>query len=256
MSDSVPISSKLLSTVGDLYKFSASQGVDGYLVGGAVRDSLLGRRTLDFDVVADADTVVLGRQLARSLDGRFVLMDSARGIVRILLPGSDDDPRIVDLKPMHGGILEDLQERDFTCDAMAVTLADAAAGRIDAGVIDPHDGLPDLRSGLIREVGPTVFSDDPAKAGVDNLLQLYELATGEGRPAIEEHFAGKGYGDLKSEVAEALIEELRPIRGRYRELMADTAELDALTARGAERARSVAEPKLKVVKERVGFIVP
>lgn len=149
--------------MGELYKFFASRGVDAYLVGGAVRDSLLGRRTLDFDVVADADTVELGRQLARSLDGRFVLMDSARGIARILLPGSDDDPRIVDLKPMHTGILEDLQERDFTCDAMAVTLADAAAGRIDAGVIDPHDGLSDLRSGLIREVSPTVFGDDPAR---------------------------------------------------------------------------------------------
>ncbi len=74
------------------------------------------------------------------------------------------------------------------------------------------------------------------------------------RPAIEAHFAGKGYAALKTEVAEALIEELRPVRERYHQLMADPAELDGMMASGAERARSVAEPKLRVVKERVGFV--
>ena len=99
-----------------------------------------------------------------------------------------------------------------------------------------------------------VFSEDPEKAGVNNLLEIYELVTHESRSAIEAHFAGKGYGDLKGEVAEALIEELRPVRERYHQLMADTAELDGMMAKGAENARGVAETKLKVVKERVGFI--
>ena len=100
-----------------------------------------------------------------------------------------------------------------------------------------------------------VFSDDPAKAGVNNMLQIYELMTGHSRAAILDHFAGKGYGALKNDVAEVAIETLRPIRERYHQLIADTAELDRLMAVGAERARAVAEPKIELVKERVGFVL-
>jgi tryptophanyl-tRNA synthetase len=100
-----------------------------------------------------------------------------------------------------------------------------------------------------------IFSDDPAKAGVNNMLQIYELITGQSRAQIEAHFAGKGYGALKGDVAEAVIEGLRPIRENYHRLIADPAELDRLMAIGAERARAVAEPKIRLVKERVGFVV-
>ena len=120
------------------------------------------------------------------------------------------------------------------------------------------DEPDEIRHVLKRAVTDTgheiIFSDDLEKAGVNNLLEIYELVTNQDRPAIEAHFAGKGYGDLKGEVAEALIEELRPVRERYHQLMAGPAELDGMMARGAERARSVAEPKLRVVKERVGFV--
>ncbi|MFL7794058.1 MAG: tryptophan--tRNA ligase, partial [Anaerolineae bacterium] len=64
------------------------------------------------------------------------------------------------------------------------------------------------------------------------------------------------YGDLKKEVAEVVVEALRPIRERYHELMADPTELDRILAIGAERARAVAEPKIEEVKRKVGFIVP
>ena len=101
-----------------------------------------------------------------------------------------------------------------------------------------------------------VFSEDPEKAGVNNLLEIYELISKQSRPEIEAHFAGKGYGQLKSEVAEVVVEELRPIRERYKALMSDPAELDRLLALGAERARSVAEPKVEEVKRKVGFILP
>lgn len=100
-----------------------------------------------------------------------------------------------------------------------------------------------------------VFSEDPEKAGVNNLLEIYELFTGQSRLEIEAHFAGKGYGQLKSEVAEAVVEGLRPIREGYKALMADPAELDRLLALGAERARAVAEPKVEEIKSKVGFIL-
>jgi tryptophanyl-tRNA synthetase len=101
-----------------------------------------------------------------------------------------------------------------------------------------------------------VFSEDPEKAGVNNLLEVYELFTGQGRTEIETHFAGKGYGELKNEVAEVVVEGLRPIRETYKALMADPAELDRLLALGAERARAVSEPKIEEVKRKVGFILP
>ena len=98
------------------------------------------------------------------------------------------------------------------------------------------------------------FDDAPEKAGVNNLLQIYELLTGQGRPEIEARFAAaRGYGDLKREVAEVVVEALTPIRERYHALMADPAELDRILAIGAERARSVAEPKVEQVKDRMGF---
>ena len=101
-----------------------------------------------------------------------------------------------------------------------------------------------------------VFSEDPEKAGVNNLLEIYELISKQSRPEIEAHFAGKGYGQLKGEVAEVVVEALRPIRERYKALMSDQAELNRLLALGAERARSVAEPKVEEVKRKVGFILP
>lgn len=103
-----------------------------------------------------------------------------------------------------------------------------------------------------REIG---FSDAPEKAGVNNLLEIYELLTGNSRVEIEHHFARKGYAEFKGEVAEVVVEALRPIRERYYGLLSDPAELDRILAIGAERARSVAEPKVQEVKRRVGFIL-
>jgi tryptophanyl-tRNA synthetase len=121
------------------------------------------------------------------------------------------------------------------------------------------DEPDEIRRTIKRAVTDTgreiVFGDDPEKAGVNNLLEIYALLTGEPNDAIETHFAGKGYGDLKKEVAEVVVEALRPIRERYHELMADPAELDRILAVGAERARAVAEPKIEEVKRKVGFII-
>jgi tryptophanyl-tRNA synthetase len=113
-----------------------------------------------------------------------------------------------------------------------------------------------LKRAVTDAVGVIAFSDDPARAGVNNLLQIYELLSGQAREAIEAHFAGKGYGALKNDVAELVIESLRPIRERFELLIADTAELDRILAIGATQARAVAAPKLTEVKEKIGFVLP
>lgn len=101
------------------------------------------------------------------------------------------------------------------------------------------------------------FSDDPEKAGVNNLLGIYKAITGGTNAQVERDFAdARGYGDLKRRVAETVVNELAPIRERYYELMDDVAELDRLLAAGADRARAVSEPKLDEMKRRVGFVLP
>lgn len=101
------------------------------------------------------------------------------------------------------------------------------------------------------------FSDDPEKAGVNNLLGIYKALTNKSAEEVEADFEGaRGYGDLKKRVAEVVVEALTPIRERYYRLMEDVAELDRLLSRGAEQARAVAEPKLEEMKRRVGLVLP
>lgn len=102
-----------------------------------------------------------------------------------------------------------------------------------------------------------VWSDAPEKAGVNNLLSIYQAITGRSAgDTVADFAAARGYGDLKKRVAEVVIEALRPIRERYLHLIEDPAELDRQLARGAERARALAEKKVVLMKEKMGFQVP
>ena len=123
-------------------------------------------------------------------------------------------------------------------------------------LIDEPDEISYVIQRAVTDTGRDIaFSDVPEKAGVNNLLEIYELLIGKSRPEIEVHFAGKGYAVLKKEVAEVVIAALRPIRDRYYALLSDSAKLDSILAAGAERARSIAEPKIQEMKRKVGFLL-
>lgn len=94
---------------------------------------------------------------------------------------------------------------------------------------------------------------DENRPGVYNLLSIYELLTGQTREAIEAHFEGKGYKELKGEVAEVLVAELEPIQRRYHELMNDPAQLNAILDDGAARLRPIAQKTLHDVMTRMGL---
>ena len=96
--------------------------------------------------------------------------------------------------------------------------------------------------------------DPENKAGVSNLLGILSLLSGTAVPALESEFAGKGYGDLKGAVADAVVAEFEPIRARALELLADPAELDRMLAINAARANEIAEATLARVYEAVGFL--
>ncbi len=111
-----------------------------------------------------------------------------------------------------------------------------------------------LRRAVTDSGRQILFSEDPERAGVKNLLTIYQVLTSKSKEDVEADFANaRGYGDLKQSVAEAVVAEVRPIRARFEELMKDERELDRLLAVGAEAARAIAEPKIELVKQRVGF---
>ena len=106
----------------------------------------------------------------------------------------------------------------------------------------------------VTDTDAAIRFDREAKPGVSNLLGIHSAISGQSIDALVAHFDGKGYGDLKGEVAEVVLSAVEPIRDRANELLADPAELDRMLAKGAAKANELAEKTLATVYERVGFI--
>ncbi|MEQ8677974.1 MAG: tryptophan--tRNA ligase [Aggregatilineales bacterium] len=102
--------------------------------------------------------------------------------------------------------------------------------------------------------GEVRFSNEPERAGVNNLLTIYQTLTNLSESEIETEFAGKGYGDLKKAVVGEVNGFLQPLQAKYRELIDDDSYLNLILYHGAERAREVANTTLQLSKERIGFI--
>jgi tryptophanyl-tRNA synthetase len=113
--------------------------------------------------------------------------------------------------------------------------------------------LKKIKSAVTDTDGVIKF-DREAKPGVSNLLGIHSAISGQSIDALVAHFDGKGYGDLKGEVADVVLSVVEPIRDRANELLADPAELDRLLAKGAAKANEQAEKTLATVYDRVGFI--
>jgi tryptophanyl-tRNA synthetase len=96
----------------------------------------------------------------------------------------------------------------------------------------------------------------PDKPGVTNLVDIMSVAEGVSPATIEDRYDGQGYGQFKSDVAEAVIAFLEPVRQRYEELSADPGELERLLRQGAEQAAAAADPTLQAMYDRMGFVRP
>jgi tRNA nucleotidyltransferase/poly(A) polymerase len=129
-----------------------------WLVGGAVRDSLLERPTSDFDFVVDGNALALARTVANSLRADYYTLDSERGIGRVILPAPDGDQTLDFSRLRSPDITTDLQGRDYTVNAMGVALADPGE------LLDPTRGLQDLKDKRLRACSPTAIADDPIRA--------------------------------------------------------------------------------------------
>jgi tryptophanyl-tRNA synthetase len=118
---------------------------------------------------------------------------------------------------------------------------------------DPKRSAKKIRS-AVTDTGREVLYDPENKAGVANLLSIYSALTERSVAELETAYAGKGYGDLKKDLAEVLVEFVTPFQDRVKAYVDDAAELDKVLARGAERAREVASRTLATVYDRVGFL--
>ncbi|RSS78612.1 tryptophan--tRNA ligase [Streptomyces sp. WAC06614] len=96
--------------------------------------------------------------------------------------------------------------------------------------------------------------DAEHKPGVSNLLTIYSTLTGESIPALEEKYAGQGYGALKTELAGVVVDFVTPFRQRTQEFLDDPETLDSVLAKGAEKARAVAAETLAQAYDRLGFL--
>ena len=127
----------------------------------------------------------------------------------------------------------------------------------DAGLIslldDPKVSAKKIRSAVTDSEREIRF-DPEAKPGVSNLLSIQSAVTGADINTLVAGYAGRGYGDLKSDTADAVVSYVTPIRARVDELLSDPAELQAVLAAGAHRAREVSAATLGRVYERLGFL--
>jgi tryptophanyl-tRNA synthetase len=151
--------------------------------------------------------------------------------------------------PEVGARIMDLQEPERK---MSTTLG-TPQGTLS--LLDPPEVLAKKVKSAVTDSGREV-QRGPGTEGIANLIDIMSVATGEEPDAIESLYDGAGYGQFKSDVADAVVALVAPIQERYRELRADAAELQRLLGIGADKARGASAPTLEQMYERMGFVRP
>jgi tryptophanyl-tRNA synthetase len=180
--------------------------------------------------------VELMREIARRFNERF-----GDGREILLVP----EHRI----PEVGARIMDLQDP---------TSKMATTGGSEPGtvyVLDEPDAVRKKLKSAVTDSG-TEVARGPGKEGIANLIEILAVVRGVGPEEVEREFAGSGYGDFKSAVAEAVVDYLAPVRERYNELRADEAALEKTLAEGAEKAGAIASQTLAEVRAAMGVGPP
>ena len=156
-------------------------------------------------------------------------------------------PKVV--TPKLGAKILDLQEPTKKMS----TTGGTAQGTLQ--MLDEPDVIRKKIKSAVTDSGREIKRGE-GKEGIENLISIMSVATGQEPDAIESRYEGAGYGDFKADVAEAVVELLAPIQSRYRELREDPAELRRLLGIGLEKARAASGPTLARMYERMGFTRP
>ena len=167
-----PSVSSLLTRISN---FLTEQDIPSYVVGGFVRDVLLGRETADIDIAIMADALQVTPRLANAFCGRYIPLDLTNGVGRVVLSNSEElstqNQWNLDFSTIKGTIEQDLARRDFTINAMAVDLKQLEKNPTDVSLIDPFNGWDDLNQKTLRAVSNIIFTTDAAR-----LLRAVRLA--------------------------------------------------------------------------------
>ena len=130
--------------------------------------------------------------------------------------------------------------------------ADSVSGLIE--ILDtPEVNAKKIKS-AVTDAGREIKFDEKEKPGVSNLLTIHSALSGQSISDLENHFSGKGYGDLKGEVADVVVEYLKPIREKTLELLADESHLLEMLAQGAAKAQEVASTTLAKTYSNLGLV--
>jgi tryptophanyl-tRNA synthetase len=156
-------------------------------------------------------------------------------------------PKVV--TPKLGAKILDLQEPTKKMS----TTGGTALGTVQ--MLDEPDVIRKKIKSAVTDSGREVRRGE-GKEGIENLISILSVATNQEPDTIESGYEGAGYGDFKTDVAEAVVELLAPIQSRYRELRDDPAELQRLLGIGLEKARAASGPTLALMYERMGFTRP
>ncbi len=190
-----------------------------------------------------ADSVPIGEdqrqhlELTRDLAQRF----NARYGETFVVPGP--------YAGRPGARIKDLQDP-------ARKMSKTIGGNGTLWVLDEPKALTKKVKSAVTDTGREVAFDVDGKPGISNLMTVLAVTTGQSVEQVQADFAGKGYGDFKGAVADAVVALFAPVRERYAELMADPAELDRVLAGGAARAGEVAAATLRDVRDRIGLLAP
>jgi tryptophanyl-tRNA synthetase len=150
--------------------------------------------------------------------------------------------------PEVGARIMDLQEPTKKMSTTGGTLQGTVL------VLDEPDAIRRKFKTAVTDSGREVRYLPDDKPGVSNLIEILSVASGRAIPDVEADYEGKGYGDLKADVGEAVVELFRPVHQRYAELRADEPELRRLLQIGADKARATSAPTLHQMYERMGFV--
>ncbi len=152
-----------------------------------------------------------------------------------------------------------LKESAKIMDLQEPTSKMSKTGSSEKGILELMDEPSRLAKKIrsaVTDTGAEVRFDPETKPGLSNLLVIHSVLSGTSIPRLEDEFAGRGYGDLKKEVADVVVEAVTPFRTRMSELLEDPAELDRILASGAERAAVVADATMSRIRDAVGLLHP
>jgi len=230
-----------LSLLAAVNSFLSGLGVRSYLVGGFLRDTVLGQGTADIDIAVGGDALDIAARAATALGGRYVLLDAANKVGRVVL--ADDGGRWeLDFSAIKGDIEQDLAQRDFTIDAMALDLSQLGNESIE--LIDPFLGYADLERAVVRVVSEGVFLGDAVR-----LLRAVRLSAELGftidnkTEALMRHNCHLAAGVAGERVREELL-RLLAVSGSGRWLhYLDELGLAAAIIPEMEETKGVVQPK-------------